>query len=270
MSSLRDELFAKVNEVVQLYIKKVSIQFEFDENVLQELWITGGVNGSEKKARPVKPPVEVEDSDDLSVERLLKCNRNELIALCKIHKHKCTGNKGELISRLTGKELTEDELKGVTRGGGKKVSPEEKKAPAKKAPKEPDVIKAVKNGGLKSEIPQPIRSNSFGNMEHAPTKLVFDKKTKKVIGKQADDGEILTLTDEDIENCKKYKFPWVTPENLDEKTSLDDVKIDELEEDEEELDEDDIDEEDLEKILVEKDAEEDEDEEDLEEEIELD
>jgi len=50
------------------------------------------------------------------------------------------------------------------------------------------------------------------------------------------------LTVEDIELCKKYKFNYKLPENLNVNKSLDDVNIEEVEE-EEELDEEDIEEE---------------------------
>lgn len=59
-----------------------------------------------------------------------------------------------------------------------------------------------------------IRRNMYGNYVHEPTGLVFDKDEKIVYGKQ-DGSEIKDLTDEDIEQCKKYKFVWRIPENLD-------------------------------------------------------
>ena len=50
-----------------------------------------------------------------------------------------------------------------------------------------------------------IRRNQFGNHAHPETGLIFDIKTKKVIGKQNDDGSIEELTAKDIAFCKcKY------------------------------------------------------------------
>ena len=72
------------------------------------------------------------------------------------------------------------------------------------------------------------------------TGLVFNTD-KQVYGKQLDSGEVSALTSEDIETCKKYKFLFKLPENLNVNKSLDDVKVDEIEE-EEELDEEDIEE----------------------------
>ena len=96
----------------------------------------------------------------------------------------------------------------------------------------------------------PIRRNQFNNHEHPETCLVFCVKTKKVIGKQQDDGSVSQLTTDDIENCHKFKFEYFVPENLDNKTKLDDEKVEELEEEEEDDEEiieseDDIDEEEL-------------------------
>jgi hypothetical protein len=73
---------------------------------------------------------------------------------------------------------------------------------------------------------------------------VFNKETKTVIGKQNPNGKLESLTDKDIETCKKYKFLYKLPENLSVDKGFLNVKVDELdEEDEEELDEDDIEEE---------------------------
>ncbi len=71
------------------------------------------------------------------------------------------------------------------------------------------------------------------------TRLVFNTD-KMVYGKQTDEPSILPLTAEDIEVCKRYKFNYKLPENLNVNKSLDDIKIDDMEE--EELDEEDIEE----------------------------
>jgi hypothetical protein len=67
-----------------------------------------------------------------------------------------------------------------------------------------------------------------------------------VVGKQQDDGSVADLTDEDIEKCKKFKFVYDIPSNLDTNTGLDKVKISGIEDDEdipveEDEDEDDSD-----------------------------
>ncbi len=89
-----------------------------------------------------------------------------------------------------------------------------------------------------------IRRNQHGNHEHPESGLVFNSKTKKVIGKQMDDGTVADLTTEDINLCNKYKFDFILPENLDANTTLDDEQVDELDEEDIESD-DDIEEEEL-------------------------
>ena len=104
--------------------------------------------------------------------------------------------------------------------------------------KEQPVIRSVKERTAELAI----RKNKFGNFEHSQTGLVFNTESKMVYGRQVDDGKIADLTSDDIELCKKYKFPFKIPENLNTSKSLDDVKIEDLEE--EVLDEDDLEDED--------------------------
>lgn len=72
-----------------------------------------------------------------------------------------------------------------------------------------------------------IKKNNFGNYEHNPTKLVFNKATKTVIGKQMDNGDIIELTSEDIDLCNEFKFKFKVPEKLD--SELSDVDINDFE-----------------------------------------
>jgi hypothetical protein len=95
--------------------------------------------------------------------------------------------------------------------------------------------KPTKNASIIEKIRQnstviSIRLNNFGNPEHPPTGLVFDKTGDHVIGKQADSGKIEELEEADIENCLLYAFPFTMPENLDRKFKLDDIKVDALDE----------------------------------------
>lgn len=70
-----------------------------------------------------------------------------------------------------------------------------------------------------------IRRNKYGNYEHEPTNLIFDKDEKIVIGKQENEN-IIELTEEDIESCKKFKFNYKLPENLDKGKVTKNIKID--------------------------------------------
>ena len=51
-----------------------------------------------------------------------------------------------------------------------------------------------------------IGRNKYGNYEHIPSKLLFRRDDKVAYGHQNYDGTISVLTQEDIENCKKYGF----------------------------------------------------------------
>lgn len=58
-----------------------------------------------------------------------------------------------------------------------------------------------------------ISKNKFGNYTHVQTGLVFKSAQEKIVcGRQDDDGSIHPLTEEDIETCKKLKFPFVQNE----------------------------------------------------------
>ena len=86
------------------------------------------------------------------------------------------------------------------------------------------------------------------------------------IGHQEEDGSVSELCDDDIENCKKFKFQYDTPQNLDKKASLGGVKVQELEDDEDEVL--DVEEEVLDVEEVEEEVEQVEDDEEVEEEVE--
>jgi hypothetical protein len=86
---------------------------------------------------------------------------------------------------------------------------------------------------------QNLRKNKFGNFEHFETGLVFQSETETVYGKQNENGKVDILTDDDIEQCKKFKFNYKLPDNLNTNKDLNNIKIDEVEdEDEDDEDED--------------------------------
>jgi len=90
-----------------------------------------------------------------------------------------------------------------------------------------------------------IVKNKFGNYWNEATCLVFDKETKRAIGKQSEDGKIIPLTKQDIETCKNNNLPYKTPDNI---ISSSVQKDDDNEEDDEDIedDEDEFDEDELE------------------------
>jgi hypothetical protein len=145
--------------------------------------------------------VEEKEKDDKNYEKM---TRTELIGLCKQNGLKISGTKDELIQRLTSM-MTQ-----------RKLSPITKKEPTA------NIIKKLSQNTSTIEV----KRNKFGNYEHAESGIVFDKEDKVACGLQNLDGSVRELDDEAIEQCKKYKFQYKLPENLDKsKTSLKDVKL---------------------------------------------
>ena len=89
-----------------------------------------------------------------------------------------------------------------------------------------------------------IKKNKFGNYVHLPSKFVFSKENKCVIGKEDSNGAVLQLDKEDINICNKYKFKYNLPDDLNTAKGDDGDEIDDIIDDEEEDEEEDEDEED--------------------------
>ena len=210
-----------LTEIIKTFINKVSDKYDIDKTELEGLWEGEELKSSNPVSKPKKIVKELKEStkidQDLNPDVLLKCNKAELIALCKTHGKKCSGTKSVLINRLLGKDEADESVKSKT-----KITKQE-------VVKDVPVIKK-----LTANIPNIlIRRNKFNNYEHPETSLIFDNETKLVIGKQKDDGTIDQLTEDDIDQCNAFKFKFKIPSDLDQKLNLGDVKVDELSEDEE-------------------------------------
>lgn len=215
--SLSQTLAKNIETAVESYVETIAEKYKLDKDELLSLW--SSKTRPKKVASKAKTAVEEIDMDDISLERLHKCNKAELVALCKSKGCKCTGTKEVLIDRLLGKEES------TAPKTEKKTAEKPKKSD--RATGSADVIKK-----LTADVPVvPVRRNAHGNFEHPETGLVFDRKTETVIGKQEDDGTVAPLTDDDIEACKRFKFKYNIPDNLDKKDNLNNVKIAELGED---------------------------------------
>ena len=199
--------FSVVDNIVETFLQTVSEKYNIDKNELRILFQNGCVKNNNN--------AEVKHSDELT-----KLSKNELITHCKARGLKTTGTKNELIDRLTGG------TNAVEKTSTDKVK---EKGKVKEKPKEPVAPTIIKNVQSTIQTIQ-ISKNSFGNFEHSDTKFVFDRHSQEVIGKQKEDGTVSPLTDEDIDECNKYKFKYVIPKNLN--TNKTKVIIDELGEDE--------------------------------------
>jgi hypothetical protein len=72
-----------------------------------------------------------------------------------------------------------------------------------------------------------IKRNTHGNYEHQETGLVMDRESKKIIGKQKEDGTLDVLTVEDIETCKMWKLTFQLPETITSEKDNEESKEDE-------------------------------------------
>lgn len=206
-----------VDEIIYSFVQQVADKHNLDPNELITMW-----NG-EPSGKTNTSVTTIPYTDDMDNQDVWKLKKPELQALCRKKGVKCSGTKEQLISYLLGKD-----------------SPSPKKSSSNKKKNESKVVETTPVAKkLTAKVPTvAIRRNQFGNHEHPETSLVFDKKTKKVIGKQNDDGTIDDLTKTDIDICNQYKFEYTTPDNLEKKTKLDDEKVEGLEEEfEEEEDE---------------------------------
>jgi hypothetical protein len=157
----------------------------------------------------------------------MSATKEMLAAMCKKKGLKQSGKKEELYQRLI------ESISTSSKAADPKSSEPKKSAPSKK--EEAPLIKSIKERTAELAI----RKNKHGNFEHVQTGLIFNTD-KLVYGKQLENGTVVDLTSTDVETCKKYKFPFKIPENLNSSKNMDDVKIDEI--DEELLDEEDLDE----------------------------
>ena len=239
--SLSYSVKTAVDNVVYQFILKVAEKYDLDANELLIEWEGGEGSGN------IKPNENINDGFDHS--KLLKMKVPELKALCKKKGLKSTGNKDNLISLI---------LKGKTSSSSVK---EETNSVKTKSPVTATVVKKLSNVNTTFAI----RKNAHGNHEHPETTFVFDPKTKKVIGKQNENGKVDPLSEKDIDICNKYKFSYVLPENLDSNARLEDEHVEELDEDEDVIDSDDDIELDEDELIDDEDIELDEDEIDFDE-----
>ncbi len=166
------------------------------------------------------------DVSEFSEEDLVRANKKELSAWCRMKGYKVSGTRAELMTRLLGKEPV-------------KTTAPRKKATKKKGPTKEQAQNLVDRLVKKKKSPLPVRRNGFGNYEHSETGLVFDTNDHSVIGKQTEDehgnGIITPLTPEDIDTCNRYNFSYRLPENLGhDRVTLDNVTVEGMDNEEEE------------------------------------
>ena len=234
------KLSKQIESTILEFCETIAQKFGLNKMDVYALWsddqapVSSSSHSSHSSEKSDKP--ESADVSEMTPEKVLTCTKDYLMAYCKSKGLKQSGKKEEIIQRVLDSLKTTGATTTTASAAKASASGSKSKASASVAPVLASV--AEKSGTLE------IRKNKFGNEEHFESGLVFNKETKMVIGKQNPNGKLESLTDKDIETCKKYKFLYKLPDNLSVDKGLQNVKVDELdEEDEEELDEDDIEEE---------------------------
>jgi len=243
--SLYEQLKKNIENTIYQYTEVVSQKYNIDQKEILELFNGENTINVVLPKKQTKKTLDNVDMNDLSSERLSKCTKPELSALCKSKGLKCTGTKDVLLQRLLEKDDNGDKLESKKNETvGKKTQNKKVEVKSKKASNtNPAVIQK-----LVQETKQPLaRRNEHGNFFYPGTRIVLDKKAN-AIGVQEDDGTVSDLTDDDIDECKKYKISYKMPTNLDKKTDLENIKVEELDEDNLENTDEIVEEEEIEEI----------------------
>ena len=225
-----------VDITVRTFIDKIVSEYSIEKGELIMLW--EGMNKTEDVPK-------VEKKFDR--ESLEKMTKPLLVEICKEKGIRHTGTKVEVVDRI---------LANVNGEETKVVESKKKKVESKPVQKQQKTdVKEI----LRSKVETiSIKRNKYGNYEHISTHIVFNKINKDAIGTQNENGTINSLTQKDIEECKKYKFTYQLPSNLDKRnvaaTKDDDSDI------ESDIEKQDVKEE--EEIVIENESEEDAEEED--------
>lgn len=233
-------LASHFDRLIRDFCRTLSAEFNISEEKCYQLWSSMGTDTEDKNKEDKKSDDKTEDPDlEITREKILEATKDGLIAMCKKKGLKQSGKKEELYKRLMDSLIISNNTSSGVDKNDKDKDKKVVKNDTTKVKTGGAIIDKIKEQGRTFE--QPLRKNKFGYYMHIETCLVFNSE-KMVHGRQnMEDGTILELTVEDIEICKKFKFPYKIPENLNSSKNLNDIKIDEMED--EILDEEDIEEE---------------------------
>ena len=239
MDSLSKSLYTVVSQAVDEFAQIVSNKYSLSKNEVLELWNSRVANsdlkvveGSRKEEKKVSAPrskAKSDDSDSSTCSYEFKKGKNQ--------GSKCTAKVCPDSSSFCRKHKEQENKESGEKDSKKPAASKAKKASEAKE-KDTPAVKKLSEGKTKLALTK----NKQGNYEHVETRLVFDKNTKEVIGRQSEKG-IEDLTTEDIETCKSHSWKYRVPTTLTSKNNSKDVELEEEdEEEEEEVDEDDEDE----------------------------
>jgi len=202
-----------MNNFLDNVFEKLSKHKQFNMNKKQ-FWMAWENKQYEDTQSQPEMPTAMPTAMPINKE-LTSLSKKELECLCKAKGHKTTGIKQDLIDRLTSTSSTTS----TSTSKSKSKSPPTSKSKTTETLKDPKIITSIQS----SIQAVKIKKNSFGNFEHSETGFIFNKESQEVIGKQNQDGQVIPLTDNDIELCNKFKFKYVVPETINSVNNLNDI-----------------------------------------------
>lgn len=229
------ELVSHIEQSLDEFIRAICAKYDLHEEEVRNIWYNRSDEKESAKPNKVEPkkvqskldmkPTSTKPSStppveqpELDMQELFTANVDSLKAMCKARGLKVGGKKDELIGRLLGK--TPDEVAEMPKPSASKKKEAPVSAPAVR------IIESV----LGKKPPIQFRRNTYGNYEDPETHLVFNQD-KKVCGKQVGP-KVVDLTHEDCEECKRRKWEFIAPSNLDEGVKIK-AKVEELDDEEE-------------------------------------
>ena len=231
MTNLESEIQGVINKyVAKLFEKLVEVK-GIDQDDLNNMWseITSQTNLSQTNLsqtnlsqtnlsqKKVPAPISVvspDVSNALDPSKIMGATVPELKALCKANKLSTGGKKQDLIDRLVSlcnsSSENKDNVESADASNAANAANVKQTVPTapKKKKRSPNRMPNIPISSIH------ITKNVHNNYEHPETKLVFEKESKQVIGKQQDDGTITALTEEDIQVCDQFKFSYKMPEKI--------------------------------------------------------
>ena len=200
MANLEREIQGVIDKYVSELFEKLVIVKGLNRTELDNIW--SEITGTAPVAVGTAP---VTSSIDPS--KIMGATVPELKAMCKANKLSTGGKKQDLIDRLVSM-VNKGSIGASTQDNVTDESQVAVPSAPKKKKRSPNRMPNIPISSIQ------IKKNDHGNYEHPETKLIFDKESKQVIGKQQDDGTISTLTEEDIQQCDQFKFTYKIPEKI--------------------------------------------------------
>ena len=215
MTNLQCEIQGVVDKYVNNFINQLVDRNGIDRAMLESTWrriISSAEQQPEQQPESRIKPIDMElvgsavtpgSVTPPTRNMIMNATVAELKALCKVHKLSVGGKKQDLMDRLA-EEYRSGGATGATGATDESMVPS---APKKKK-RSPNRMPQIPISSIQ------IKKNSYGNYEHPETRLIFDKDSRQVIGKQQEDGTINPLGEQDIQQCDQFKFTYLVPEKI--------------------------------------------------------